>query len=427
MNLETIPEKSLPDFFRDIEIVGSATQEVEKYKLLHAENFKARFAANQQTNVDVKAKSSPVLLASKSVKQAYQSRNYQLIKKMEQDAQNDLATVYNNVINKGNAAWTKVRKDGKEFYMSWSSKGSMWSYTDSITPVGTDLSTGETTYQATVQIGTYTATGKIVGIQSYNLTTTTLLVESVIAFIVAKAVSGIIAEGLGFLVARFSLLLVQAAVELGLEGFTFAISTAAIATVASCLVFAVVFIGLVYLWNWLNRKYTIRLQIFNWDSESDWDVAGQYMSNAKIAGHDADDLNFTIPKLVAPGDVIVPPGFDPVEALDAVCSYAVVIWENDNTFMEGCSMAIKTKLPDVEEGFMWAFDCPRWSDDQQAASNGLQDPRAYRNNAPWNSSPKSFSITSTSRNLPVTLGLDALSGASDNLYNAIININPQQS
>lgn len=218
MNLETIPEKSLPDFFKDIEIIGSATQEVEKYKLLHAEKFKARFAANQQTNVDVKAKSSPVLLASKSVKQAYQSRNYQLIKKMEQDAQNDLATVYNNVINKGNAAWTKVRKDGKEFYMSWSSKGSMWSYTDSITPVGTDQSTGETTYQATVQIGTYTATGKIVGIQSYNLTTTTLLVESVIAFIVAKAVSGIIAEGLGFLVARFSLLLVQAAVELGLEG-----------------------------------------------------------------------------------------------------------------------------------------------------------------------------------------------------------------
>lgn len=88
-------------------------------------------------------------------------------------------------------------------------------------------------------------------------------------------------------------------------------------------------------------------------------------------------------------------------------------------------MALKTKLPDRDEGFMWAFDCPRWSDNKQAGSNGLQDPKSYRNNAPWNSNPLGFTITSTSRMLPVSFGVDALSGASDDLYNVMININPQ--
>lgn len=191
---------------------------------------------------------------------------------------------------------------------------------------------------------------------------------------------------------------------------------------ATCLVFAVVFIGLAYLWGWLNRKYTIRLQVFNWDDKSDWNMNGQYMSNAKIAGEDRK-LEFTIPKMLAPGDVVVPPGFNPVEVLDSVCSYAVIVWENDNTFMEGCSMAVRMQRAQQKDGFMWAFDCPRWSNNQQAGSNGMMDPKAYRNQAPWSSTPKNFSITSTSSNVPVNFAVDALSGADDGLYNVIININ----
>ena len=50
--------------------------------------------------------------------------------------------------------------------------------------------------------------------------------------------------------------------------------------------FGVIFIGIAYLYDWLNRKYTIRLQVFNWDPTSEWNVNGQYLSNAKIAGDD---------------------------------------------------------------------------------------------------------------------------------------------
>jgi hypothetical protein len=423
MSQSALVKEALPEFFRDVEIVGPATLEVPKYRALHAKTLGKYLAANKKTDVEIAAKTTPVLLASKSVKEIYQRNDFAKIKLLEDTAQKELDAVYTNVSTKGDQAWTKVRgKDGKEFYMSWSSTGSMWSYTESITSGVANAKDGKITTQAVVQVGTYTKTGRIAGIQTYNLTTTTLLTDSVVAFLVARAVSGILAEGLGFLVAQFAMFMANAAAELGLDGFAFFVSEAALATVASCLVFAVVFIGLLYLFNWLNRKYTIRLQIFNWDDKSDWDAAGQSMSNAKIPGGDSK-LEFTIPKLVAPGAIVVPPGFEPVEVLDSVCSYAVVIWENDNTFMEGCSMAVRMKRAGTNEGFMWAFDCPRFSDNQQAGSNGLMEPAAYRNAAPWNATPRDFSIVSTSSKIPVSFSVNALSGAKDDLYNIIINVN----
>lgn len=418
MTQATLNMDVLPDFFRDIEIVGPSHLELPKYRALHS---KLKLTSTKK-QVDVKAHSNPVLLASKSVKDAYQSNNFSKIALMEKQSQDDLQPIYTNVSTQKDKAWTKVKKDGKEFYMCWSDTGSMWSYTDSITQSETTDEDGNTTYQALVQIGSYTKTGKIAGIHTYNLTLPTLLAESVIAYIVARAVSGIIADGLGFLVTRFALYLAEAAAEAGLESFSFVVSEAFLAGVASCLVFAVVFIGLIYLWNWLNRKYTIRLQIFNWDENFAWNAAGQYMSNAKIAGEDSK-VEFNLPKMVKPEDVVTPPGFDPVEALDAVCYYAVIIWENDNTFMEGCSMAIKMEREASSEGFMWAFDCPRFADNQQAASDGTKDPKAYRNSAPWNSKPLNFGITSTPDKTPVHFSVNALSGAEDDLYNVLININ----
>ncbi|UVL00924.1 hypothetical protein [Pseudomonas sp. B21-048] len=410
---------ALPAFFRDIEIIGPAVHEIPKYKALHASLL---FASSAKQNIEVTADSSPVLLASRSVKEIYQSNNFSQIKDMERKAQNDLQAIYTNVSQNGTNAWTKVRSQGKDFYMSWSDTGSMWSFTDSITQTAKKNQDGETTYQAKVQIGTYTQTGKIAGIHTYNLTLPTLLVESVVALIVAKAVSGIIADGLGFLVANFAMYLTSAAAELGLESFSFFISEALLATVASCLVFAVVFIGLAYLWDWLNRQYTIRLQIFNWDGDHDWNADGQYMSNAKISG-DNSTFDFNLPKLTKPGNIVTPPGFQPVEALESVCYYAVIIWQNDSTFMQGCSAALRMQRDGSSDGFMWAFDCPRWSDNQQASTNGTSDPKTYLNNPNWNNNPKNFSIESTSSKTPINLALDALSGASDNLYNFIININ----
>ncbi|MEG4918055.1 sigma-70 family RNA polymerase sigma factor [Microcoleus sp. B7-D4] len=231
MNPMSVNQESLPSFFRDVEIVGPAHLELPKYRAYHAN---AGISSSPKQG-EVSAESTPILLANKAVKEIYQSNDFAKIKKLEANAQKDLQAVYDNVAQNKEKAWTKVEKDGKQFYMSWSQTGSMWAYTES------NSLAKDGTYQAVVQVGTYSKSSQIIGIQTYNLTLSTFLVESVIAYIVARAVSSIIADGLGFLFTRFALYLAEAAAEAGLEAFAFNIPAAALSTVATCLVFAIVF------------------------------------------------------------------------------------------------------------------------------------------------------------------------------------------
>lgn len=412
-----VPQTALPSFFKDVEIIGIMDAEMCRDLMAHQDT-------NAEIHADISAPSTPSLLTTKNVKKIYQSNDFESIKKLEAKAQKDLQPIYDNLTQNKEKAWTKVRSGGEEFFMSWSSTGSMWVR---FIALDCQVNDNETTYSSTIEIGTYSSSSNILGVHTYNISAGTAIAGLILAFIVAIALTKIVAVGLGFIVSAFSLMLTNAAYTLGFAAFTFAITTTAISTVAFCLVFVVVFIGLSYLWDWLNRKYTIRLQLFNWN-DNDWIIDGSYHDNSKIASAENISLNnVIIPKLKEAGSSVTPPGFQPVEILDSVCSYVTIVWENDNTFMEGCAMALRIKKDNSNEGFMWAFDCPRFRDNTHAAQDGRMDPDTYIKNVAWNSNPKSFSITSTSSNIPVAFGLDSLSGAEDNLYNVNIHIGMSES
>lgn len=128
----------------------------------------------------------------------------------------------------------------------------------------------------------------------------------------------------------------------------------------------------------------------------------------------------TIPKVVK--GLILLPGFLPVVPMDTVRYYAGIVWKNDNTFMEGCSMALRLRKKGTDQGFMWAFSCPRFSNNKQAAKNGLSDPEKYYDDLEWNENPEKFTISTTDAKIPVTCSVNALSGAKDNLYEVYIQI-----
>ena len=407
----------LPSFIKNVEIIGRADEEAKKFRKLNT-------AQNAlPISCEIGANSTPNIITTNAVKQIYQKNDFGKIAQLEKQAQQDLQNIYSNIADHKENAWVKVKAivDGqeKEVYMTWSANACMWIYQKDSR---TDNSGDDTKYINDVQVGTYSKSTSIMGIHTYNLTLTSMVAEAAICFMVTKALSGIISDGIGFLVARLAPYILEAAVDLGFEAFSCTVLATALSTVACCLVFVVVFIGLSFLWDWLNRKYTIRLQIYNWDKDNAWCVGKQYTDNAKIAGDNSqqDIQNIHIQKLEDPD---FPPFIQPVEVLDTVCHYAVIIWENDNTFMEGCSMALQLKKEDKNEGFMWAFDCPRFSDNKNKGIDGLMDPKDYFKKDNWNSSPKGFSINSTSDNIPISFALDALSGADDNLYNINIHIN----
>lgn len=314
--------------------------------------------------------------------------------------------------------------DGRQFYMSWSDKSSVWCFTQSSEPsLGKD---GEQTYQNIINFGTYAVSDSVAGIQLYNLTTPILLSETVLAGAMTYAISQIMKAGIGFVTEALTTYIVAGLSKVGIKASSKIVGKA-IAAVTTNLVFAVTFICIIYLFNWLNRLYTIRLIIYNWSGTDDWEVNGQYVENAIFPGEEEQltedsNLNFTIPKALDSGDSVAPPGFDNVEVLDSVCYTATVVWQNNNTFAEGCSMALQLRKAGTEEGFMWAFSCPRFANNKHAADDGLQDPESYFTDLQWNENPLEFEIQSTSDSTPITLALEALSGGEDNAYTVIMNI-----
>ncbi|KAF2069335.1 hypothetical protein CYY_009343 [Polysphondylium violaceum] len=420
--------------FGKLTIVGNAVDEIQKYRATHAaaglsSNASVTSNANSSNTTNVTPAKQPSLSTTAEVKAAYQTNNFAKIKELETKANNDVLPVYTNIVNKGDSAWVKVQaNNGQQYYMAWSASASVWSYTESIKPAtdANKAADSNTKYQAVVQFGTYSASTSIAGIHSYNMGLTTMVVESVIAMILAKCISGFIADGLGFLVAQFAVRLATAAAEMGLESFSFAVPEFLIGAVAGCLCFAIVFIGIAYLWNWLNRLYTIRVQVFNWDASHDWQLTTQSKSNAVNPGKDSNtnQLGINIDKMTDPNSTVYPPGFGPVTSLDTVCYYSIIIYQNDNTFAEGCSFAIQgTKNNNKNTGFTYAFQCPRWSNNAQYMSGTVVDPNTFLNQASshWQSNPQYFNVTTDGT--PIGAKIDALSGASDDMYNVIININ----
>jgi len=79
MNDEFINPKSLPSFFKDIEVICSADVEVENYRAIHA-NLDI---SSKPTECIVQADKIPTMLSSKEVKRAYQHNDFKTIKALE--------------------------------------------------------------------------------------------------------------------------------------------------------------------------------------------------------------------------------------------------------------------------------------------------------------------------------------------------------
>ncbi len=410
LTARTIPLTAIPSFLKGVEIDGDGSMLSACNDFLTDELRKAEIKSELTTQI-------PNLKTSNRVRDIYQKQDFAKIKQLEKVAQDAIQPIVDNIKTNRYGAWTKVKYGDDLFLMSWSEHGCMWvRRTDVIT------SENGTSFHNVIEQGTYTDEGQILGVSNYNLTTNVLLPDVIISAIIAFALGDVVVEGLSFITAAFSLLMVNAASALGLEGFSCAIAATTLSTLSFALVFVVVFIGLIVLYNILHVRYTVRLQVFNWDDKNDWKIADSYHDNAVIAGTDKDYTDpVTIPKFDNHPDL--PPFIKPVEVLDNVCSYATIVYENDNKFMEGCCMALQFKKADLKQGFMWAFACQFWRDNKQAARDGIMDPKEYYDNANWNDNPLSFHIEATDSKIPISFKLDKLTGGDKNVYNATININ----
>ena len=414
MNVMDKSENKRPPFLRGLEMVGDGSV------LSFCRSYVTDELKSTPIKCDISATSVPLLITTSETKEIYQSNDFAKIRYLEKNARVALQPIFDNIQENGIDAW-KVYTDGNEkYFIAESMEGCIW-----IRLMSQKVSEDGTKTICLIQQGTYSKPYEILGTTYYKFSIEYGLFSVVLAGILAYALSDIIAKGLGFTVAAFAPAIMTAAAAIGLVGLTCEVIAASIPILASCLVFFVVFIGLDAIWKLFNRRYTIEVNIYNWDDKANWRISDSYHDNAVIAGTDEDRTQLVeLPKMTKPGPATLPPFIDDhVTVLDSVCYYTTIIYENYNTFMEGCCMALQFSKEDTGQGFMWAFACPYCRNNKQAARDKIMNPRTYYENANWSDTPLGFSIKSTDSNVPVTFRLDYLSGATDNYYKVFIQIN----
>ncbi|KAF2077954.1 hypothetical protein CYY_000754 [Polysphondylium violaceum] len=427
----------LPTHFGNLKIVGTATEEIVKYRALHASEPRytrvAALAATTDTSTLVQPEQQPVISCTDYVKQIYQSNNFNMMGSLQDQAQRDIQPILDNIKEFGDAAWVKVEAlNGEQFYMTWTQNASIWSYTPTLTP-STDadkVKDPNAKFQAVAQFGTYSNSTNIAGTQSFKIGLIEQILKSVCSLIIAKAVSTLLPEGLSFLASQFSEAITQSASSIGLNILKFIVPAEFLGPIAGNLVFTVIFIGLKMLWDWMNREYSIRVQVFNWDTVNDWQLTKQAKSNAVNPGLDPtiNDFNLTIKKMSGMSDGVYPPDFTPRTSFDTVVHYALIVYGNDSKFMEGLSFAIDANIAtDTTTGFSYCFKCPRLANNAQYVQGSVVDAEKFLKDADTNGNWSAFLQQQvTAGGKPIAVCLDRLNGAPDNLYNINVHINAPQ-
>lgn len=411
-------------FFNDLEYIRPVTYEyLEQLRKENLDYYK-NFSGNN--NIELAAKKCPVISSSQRNMEIFKYGNFKQTEEIQNKSADDLRPIHENLKINGPKAWVKVRnkKDGKEFYMTWSKNASMWSY-----PITTTTDNGpELQY---VQVGIYTQSTNFLGFYDYNLSSKVTIPTLAAALLIGALTAYSLIDGAAVVISTLLIKLASFAVQIGIEAASFTIPTALISITIGVIVGVIVFIGLMSLWNWINRKYTLVIKIYNNDTKRSLKILDHYFDNGIVPGGlNKDQLkDLYIPKRFEKGkSPPMPNGNSDIEALEDPCYFVTIIVENDNTFFEGCGFSIKIKIDNDEnvstdEGFMYALDVPRFKDNKHAAKNGLENSKDYFDKANWSETPLNFNLNVTKENVPVTVTMNALNSADNNYYYTRINFN----
>ncbi|KAF2072556.1 hypothetical protein CYY_006131 [Polysphondylium violaceum] len=402
--------------------------------------FTSQLDSNQQ-QATLSIASPPQLLMTNEVKKIYQSNNWSAIKKLQDQANKDLSAMMSNIQNHPLNSWFEVQDDTdptQYYYYTFDKiNGSYaWCWCNAVNPAF-DPFNPNIKLMAPVQYGVYSTTTSIAGIHSYNLGLATVLPEVAVASILSLFISKALGKGINFLASDLTKMISDAATEAGCE-LVFSIASSALGIVCGCVVFAIVFIGISYLWNFFNKRFQIYVSVYNWDPVNDWQIPVQALSNGVNPGQDSNNnINLQIPKQVPQGShigksVSLPPDIasELMHTMEAVVNYATIAYENTHTFAQGLSFSFNCSMvKNPNTGFTYAFQCPWVASNAQYIEGTVQDPNSFLSKARSHWVEKTGPLTVNVAGMPVSCWIDDLTGGdaqgSDN-YQVAIHINPPQ-
>ncbi|KAF2076716.1 hypothetical protein CYY_001973 [Polysphondylium violaceum] len=396
---------------KNIKIIGNTSEQIKFYKKLHASSglnvSNCDFSAIQTQAVAIVGSR---LGMPNRVKSIYQNNNFKDIRTLEAKCSDDLSLLYSHS-NDPNYWITVEGDDGVRYTMMWDYKGSfIYSYPLSITPAfnNNDNTDPNAKYIALVQLGVYSSSTGLFGTQTYKLGLTTSITGVSAATMIALTVGKLMKSSYSYSVDQFPILLTQAANQMNIAA-QFYTPKEAEGTLVGHIDFISHFVS--YQFFSIRNKMS-RIQIFNWDTYSQWTTNTQAIRNAKYPGLE-DPSKVYITNTAFTGSTFYPYGY-PKPDLTVGCSVYVYYGLPSQVAL------LVERATNPIEGFTYAFNVHATGPTQNL-SGAFIDPKVFLENTQttdW--ANKQLIVAATTNSVPVTATID---NTQNDFINIIININ----
>jgi len=433
--------------FGNLKRICTLGEAVEKQKLAYQQEQKNKSAEDivrdSLPNSSLDVTSPPRLFLTQDARWSYVNNKWADIKKLQDQANADLQPLMTNFRDDPSKNWVLMQDqaNNQEYYVSHDNKGNMaWVWCQDLTPYNPfDPNLPNISLAAPVQYGAYSATTKLAGVHTYRMGLSSKIGTTVAASIVTFFVSNLVKQGINFVATNLASMVSEAALEAGMA-LVFTISASVLTAVACAAVFVIVFIGISFLWSFLNKQFQILTSVYNWSEKQDYIIRNQALSNCVVPGiNDVQSLSLTIPKSLPPGPVpwtnanIVPINMQQILAHTTfiVISYAYIVYENTNTFIQGCSFAFNFYGAKTGDFVNFAFTCPFWSSNGQCLEVSSMEPDNFlsscQKNNSWKYTTGPLKAEPRLTTGGVTSYIDALTGGDANgseVYQVAVHLEP---
>ncbi|KAF5371950.1 hypothetical protein D9615_008115 [Tricholomella constricta] len=274
------------------------------------------------------------------IKQAILDQNTSKVRKAKQKHADDLKPNLDLMGKKGSDAYVTVTNESnkQQYQLCETDTGIMWTYTIDIQHIDAKV-------KATVAVGSFSKTAKILGISTTTLTNLpSQIADLTISTIAAKVVGTFVAQRLGGAIYTAALAAAETAATAGLEAAGVMVSELVV-TIASFVtgLIAFIIVGLVvyFVLSAIHKSFGLQVNVYNWSTTEEWDIVEWYGDNADMQDTEKKSEPFKPANLPAVTNKITLPDKTTVTSDDLAASYATYTVVNDNNWMEGVGIGLK--------------------------------------------------------------------------------------
>jgi len=388
----------LPKNFNTFKIIGPAISYLNKIKKT-PQSSNASSNPNKPTTVTTT--SCTYLGITSQMRTILQNNKFSELQEIKAQAQRDVQPLYDRIASLGLEAWVLAESGALKYFIAWSQDAFVFCYCGGR---GTYYPNQPKQYfVADLSFGIQSNNLNLISKQSWTFVTPYLMNWTDPSLILTATLSSFMNRGLSFEYTDFANRLTNYANSYLGNQFNFYTPDDNIGQTVESLVFAVIFIGLRDLID--TNKHRTRLQFYNWDQTSKWEIKSQSFDNVLYAGSNGTQpLNVQLNTIWDINNQMFWPDFVKIK-IDVLVPYSVHVYQNSADQISDSQLAIEALNDGNQYGFSFAANLPKLGNHTQYIEGKPMDPRMFLKRAEDKLVTTLKLSTTTQNGIPVTTSM----------------------